>query len=108
MEQIKRKVDKEKEKQNEIKSKKIKLLKRDIAIATSTPEGKIFARLIMELCGFFKSDVTMNPKTMEINERSTLYNCMRSNIWLEIRAMIPVKNLKKIEYEKTKFNVEDL
>lgn len=98
----------ENQKKIEENVKKVKLLKRDFAIATSTPEGIIFSRYIMELCGFFKSDIIMNSNTREINEKSTLYNCMRSNLWLEIRSLIPVKTLKKIEYEKTKFNVEDL
>lgn len=91
-----------------IQEKKIKLLKRDIAIATGTPEGIIFARHIMNLCGFFKSDVIINPETKEISEKATLYNCFRSNIWLEIRSLISNSTLKKIEYEKTEFNIEDL
>ncbi len=96
------------QKKAEENDKKKRLLKRDFAIATSTPEGQNFARYILELCGFFQSDVIMNPETREINEKSTLYNCMRSNLWLEIRQLIPAKTLKKIEFEKTKFNVEDL
>lgn len=99
---------KNKDKEKEELGKKIKLLKRDIAIATGSPEGIIFARYIMDLCGFFKSDVIMNPETKEISEKATLYNCMRSNIWLEIRSVIPKKTRIKIENEKTKFDIEDL
>lgn len=93
---------------NDIQEKKIKLFKRDIAIATGTPEGIIFARHIMNLCGFFKSDVIINPETKEISKNATLYNCFRSNIWLEIRQVIPKKTRIKIENEKTEFNIEDL
>ncbi len=84
------------------------MLKRDFAIATGTPEGIIFARHIMELCGFFQSDTVINPETREINEKSTLYNCMRSNLWLEVRSLLPKKTRIKIENEITSFNVEDL
>ncbi len=83
-------------------------MKRDFAIATGTPEGIIFARYIMDLCGFFQSDVIMNPETKEINEKSTLYNCMRSNLWLEVRSLLHKKTIIKIENEITSFNVEDL
>ncbi len=99
--------EKEAEKQN-IHDKQVKLLKRDFAIATGTAEGIIFARYIMELCGFFQSDIIMNPKTREINSEATLYNCMRSNLWLEVRSLLPKKTRIKIENEKTSFNVEDL
>lgn len=105
---IRNNIEEQNKKKKEINEKKVKILKRDFAIATGTPEGIIFARYIMELCGFFQSDVIMNPKTREINERATLYNCMRSNLWLEVRSLLPKKTRVKIENEITSFNVEDL
>ena len=105
---IRNKIAEKELKEKEVYDNKVKLLKRDLAIATGTAEGIIFARYIMELCGFFQSDVIMNPKTREINSEATLYNCMRSNLWLEVRSLLPKKTRIKIENEKTNLNVEDL
>ncbi len=105
---IRNKIAEKELKDKDVHDKKVKLLKRDFAIATGTAEGIIFARYIMELCGFFQSDIIMNPKSREINGEATLYNCMRSNLWLEVRSLLPKKTRIKIENEITSFNVEDL
>ncbi len=90
-------------KQKIILANAAKGLKKCIAIATSSPEGIIFARHIFGMCGYDKHSVTMNPETQELNTQATIYNEARRNLWLELRNLIPVKARKKIEYERTKF-----
>jgi hypothetical protein len=79
----------------------IKVIREIISIATSTEEGIIFARYLMNQCGFQRPSVVANQQTGEININSTIYMEARRNIWLDLRKMIPIKTLKKIEFEKT-------
>ncbi len=95
-------------KQKEELAKKLKLLKRDICVAIASPEGLNLMRWIFDLTGYSKILIVGNPQTMEINASGTLYNDARRALWLEIRRMIPAKQLKKIEYEKLNLNVEEL
>ncbi len=87
---------------------KLKLLKRDIAIATASPEGLNLMKWVFGLSGYSKTTIIGNPQTLDINLAGTLYNATRRAIWLEIRKMIPTRTLKKIEFEKLNLDVEDL
>ncbi len=94
--------------QNDLAKKQAKLLKRDIAIAMASPEGLNLMRWIFGLTGYSKKIIVGNPQTGDIHDRGTLYNATRRQLWLEIRQLVPVRILKKIEYEKLNLNVEEL
>ncbi len=91
--------EKQKAAQDE-EQKKFKQIAKCVAIATSTPEGIIAFRQLMNTCGYNQSAVTCTPQG-DINLNGTLYNAARENIWKEFRHLVPVKTRKKIEYEKT-------
>lgn len=104
---LERKLKAKKQVQKDLLAKKIKVLKRDIEIATASPEGLNFMRWIFDLSGYSKILIAGNPKVGLDVKDGTLYNNARRSIWLEIRQMIPKRILKKIEYEKYNFNVEE-
>ena len=95
------------EKANLEAGKRIAQLTQCIAISSSSPEGIIAYRQVMNMCGYNKSAVTANPQTGDINLNGTLYNTARENLWKELRQLIPIKTLKKIEFEKTVFTEVD-
>ncbi len=95
-------------KQKELADKQIKLMKRDLAIATASPEGLNLLKWIFDLTGYSKILIVGNPQTGDIHDRGTLYNNARRSIWLEIRQLLPKRVLKKIEFEKLNLNVEEL
>ncbi len=95
------------ENKKKVRASQVKQMKKVVAVASSNAEGIILLRHIMDLCGFTKFSVTMNPQTQEVNDKATLYNEARRNVWLEIRNLIPVTARKKIEYEKTIFLEEE-
>ncbi len=105
---IREKIDLKNAKRNEEVAKKLKLLKRDICVAIASPEGLNLMRWIFDLTGYSKVLVVGNPQTLDVHTVGTLYNEARRSLWLEIRKMIPIKQLKKIEYEKLNLNVEEL
>jgi len=104
---IESKVKEKQEAQNEASSKKLAQLVQCVATASSTPEGIIAFRQIMNMCGYNKSAVTGNPQSGDINLNGTLYNAARENLWKELRQLIPIKARKKIEYENTIFAEEE-
>ncbi len=97
-----------KETQLELAAKRLKLLKRDFEIATATSEGLNVMKYLFNLTGYSKILIAGNPTTGDVHDRGTLYNNARRSIWLEIKEMIPIRTLKKIEYEKLNLNVEEL
>ncbi len=94
--------------QKELTNKKLKVLKRDLELATASPEGLNLMKWIFNLTGYSKILIVGNPQSGDIHDRGTLYNNARRSIWLEIRQMLPKRILKKIEFEKLNLNVEEL
>ncbi len=94
--------------QKELSVKKLRLLKRDIEIATASSEGLNLMKWIYDLSGYSKILIAGNPQIGLNVLEGTLYNNARRSIWLEIRQLIPRRILKKIEYEKLNLNVEEL
>ncbi len=92
----------------ELAEKQIKLLKRDIEIATASPEGLNLMKWIFDLTGYSKINIVGNPTTGDILGKGTFYNVVRRSLWLEMRQLIPVRTLKKIEYEKLNLNIEEI
>ncbi len=108
MGEIENKINSKREKQNNLAAQRLKLLRRDLEIATASPEGLNLMRWIFSLSGYSKILITGNTQTGEILDRGTLCNNARRSIWLEIRQLLPKRILKKIEYEKLNLNVEEL
>ncbi len=106
--EAKRKANAKKIVQKDLSAKQIKLLKRDFAIATATPEGLNLMKYIFNLSCYSKILIAGNPEIGLNVLEGTLYNNVRRAIWLELRQLIPVRTLKKIEYEKLNLNVEEL
>ncbi len=94
--------------QKDLATKQMKLLKRDFNIAAASPEGLNMMKYIFNLSGYSKVLIVGNPTTGDVHDRGTLYNNARRSIWLEIREMLSIRILKKIEYEKLNLNVEEL
>ncbi len=105
---IEKKIEAKKVEQQELFNKQLKLLKRDIEIATASPEGLNLMKWIFDLSGYSKITIVGNPQTGDIHSRATLYNDARRSLWLEIRKLVPKRTLKKIEFEKLNLNVEEL
>jgi len=64
----------------------------------SSPDGVRALRIIMEMCGYDKSDFAADPTTGEIQERGTLYNLARRTIYVELRRQIKPETLMKVEF----------
>ncbi len=69
-----------------------------VARITSKEDGRTLIRWLMKQCGFTSSSVVVNPETSEVALQSTLYNEVRRGVYLELRNMIPKKQLMKIEF----------
>ncbi len=95
-------------KQKEKAEKELKLLKRDIAIASASPEGLNMMKWIFDLSGYDKTLVVGNPQTLDLHTVGTVYNEARRGLWLQIRKMLPRRTLKKIEFDKLNLDVEEL
>jgi hypothetical protein len=98
------------DKQKEVLEKQQKnfnQLKRCVEIASSTPEGIIAFRQLLNMCGYNKSVVVVNPQQGGIDTVGSVYNAARENIWKEFRQLIPARTLKKIEFEKTHYLEEE-
>ncbi len=108
MGEIENKIKSKREEQRDLAIQRVRLLKRDLEIATASPEGLNLMRFIFNLSGYSKILITGNTQTGEILDRGTLYNNARRSIWLEIRQLLPKRILQKIEYEKINLNVEEL
>ncbi len=102
------KIKERKKEQEDLAAKQRKLLKRDYAIVAASPEGLNVMKHIFNLSGYSKNLIVGNPSSGDILSKGTFYNIVRRATWVELRQLIPVKSLKKIEYEKLNLNVEDL
>ncbi len=107
MGKIENKIKSKRAQQKDLSIQRLKLLKRDLEIATASPEGLNLMKWIFSLSGYSKILIVGNPQTGDIHDRGTLYNNARRSIWLEIRQMLPKRTLKKIEFEKLNLNVEE-
>jgi len=71
----------------------------DINTTFATEEGIRTLRWLMNECGFMESNIVFNGSTLEINEKSVLYNEMRRALYLRIRSMVRPETLRKVEHE---------
>lgn len=56
--------------------------------AVKDSNTQIVLRHLAKICGFFKSDIIVNPTTNEINPIATLHNEARRTVYLDIRRMM--------------------
>lgn len=69
------------------------LLRKDFDETFSTPCGKRVLRWLFDQSGFDQSDVTADPRSGELNVKSTWYNQAYRNFYLKIRRMITRKDI---------------
>lgn len=74
-------------------------LRTAMGITFSTAEGKTVLRWLAEQCGHNRPMPIMNPVTGEIDDKRTVYNAFRLNLYLAIRKNLPFEILKEVEYE---------
>ena len=92
------------ERAKKIEEQKLKLAKRTSQLkdifseVCATAEGILAFRYVMEICGYQQVSITGDPATGDIQDRGTLYNEARRNVYLELRKIIPNQFLKKIEF----------
>lgn len=77
-----------------------KKLKEAFIETAGSPYGKLVLRWLMQECGFKAVSIVGNPQTGDIQDRGTLYNEARRNIWITMRQRIPTKLRNKIEADK--------
>jgi len=77
-----------------------KELREDFAAVGATVEGRNVLRYIMDECGYQRVSIVGNTANGDIHDRGTLYNEARRNLYLDIRKLIPVRQLKQIEFNK--------
>lgn len=77
-----------------------KELRSAFARLTKTEDGVKVFRHIMDSLGYKAPTVVINAVTNEIVMNSTLWNDAKRDSWLEIRKMIPHKQLNIIEMER--------
>lgn len=87
--------------------KVLNVLKRAFTHVANNPDGIIVLRHIMEQSGWDTDLVVGDPTTGDIHDRGTLFNVARRITYRHIRKLIPVRALKRIEFEKTIFKGED-
>ncbi len=88
-------------------AKILKTLKRAFTNVVSEPDGLIVIRHIMEQSNWDRNLIVGNPHSGDVNDRGTLFNTARRELYRSIRKFIPVRALKKIEFEKTIYRGDD-
>lgn len=65
----------------------------------STPDGRVVLKWIMRECQANAPILGANLANGTIDEKATLYQAMRLNLWLKIRRLLSFDILKEVEYE---------
>lgn len=87
--------------------KVLKVLKRAFTHVANDPDGIIALRYIKEQSGWDSDLIVGDPTSGDIHDRGTLFNVARRTLYKQVRKLIPVRALKRIEFEKTIFKGED-
>lgn len=101
--EVREKKEAEKKQEQEVV---FKVLKRAFTNVTSDPDGLIVMRYIMDESGWLGNLIVGDPTTGDIHDNATLYNNARRLLYKQLRKFIPVRALKKIEFDKTNFKGE--
>lgn len=62
-----------------------------------TDDGKFFYRWLREECG--GGVPILGAMQGQIDEKATLYQAMRLNLWIKVRRLLSFNILKEVEYE---------
>ena len=62
-----------------------------------TPDGKEFFRWLRNECG--AAQPILGATNGAIDEKATLYQAMRLNLWIKVRRELSFNILKEVEYE---------
>ena len=84
------------------KNAEVASIKQAVANVAKTLDGRLFLRMLRNSCGGDGFHVMMNPNTGEINKDLLMVNDSKRDLWLEIRQLIPVKELIAIEHNVDK------
>ncbi len=80
--ELKKKVQAEKQHQID------KILRSAFHRTFKTQDSKVVLRYLMEHCGFYDSDIVMNPQTNEINPLATIHDLARRSLYMRVRDLI--------------------
>lgn len=81
------------------KAKKEEQFKGVVARLGNTADGQFFFRWLMKECGFAEPILGINPANGEIDEKRTLYQAMRLNLYVKVRKYLTLKTLMEVEHE---------
>lgn len=70
------------------------------ARVAKSEDGIKLLRHLMSECGFKSPSMVMNAQTKEILTDATLWNEAKRGVWLDLRKLIPKKQLNIIEMER--------
>lgn len=62
-----------------------------------TEDGKFFYRWLRQECG--GDQAILGAIHGQIDEKATLYQAMRLNLWIKVRRLLSFNILKEVEYE---------
>lgn len=72
-------------------------LKKDISMTFATSHGMRTLRWLMNQCGYQTPSVTVNRETGELLTECTIYNEARRGLYLDLRQLVSLKTLIKVE-----------
>ena len=87
--------------EQELKEKQLEQaerLKRAMRVTFSSPDGLIVLEFIKKECQF--GEPILGAIAGQIDEKATLYQAMRQNLYLKIRKMLTFNILKEVEYHE--------
>lgn len=72
-------------------------MRQSIARVSNTEDGQVLLRWLYAQTGYNQASIVTKTDT-EISTLGTIYNEARRNIWVELKALLPVAAQMKIEY----------
>jgi hypothetical protein len=68
----------------------------------ATEAGKELFRFLFKICGYDQTSIVVDMKTGTLDLEKSLYNEARRAVYIQLRALAPIEDLRAIEYkEKT-------
>ena len=62
------------------------------------PDGERFLKWLHQQCGYDMPSIVVDPQSHEINNKMTIYNEARRNVWMQLRKLLKKETLIKVEY----------
>lgn len=95
-----RSADEQRRKEEQLE--KSERLTRAMRATFNTPDGLIVLNWLKDECMFGKPILGANMVQGAIDEKATLYQAMRLNLYLKVRSMLTFEILKEVEYNAEK------